>query len=98
LDAVKKHQYVVGFGLVLIGVLGIAGTITGSLAAMLAALFDPSILTAPGSSLDFGPVISGPDTGSESDTDTSGNQTISPELGSGTPELGGSTTPELGAG
>lgn len=34
--------------IVLVGLFGIAGSVTGSLAAMLAALFDPSILGTPG--------------------------------------------------
>lgn len=35
--------------IVVIGLFGIAGSVTGSLMSMLAALFDPSILGSPGS-------------------------------------------------
>lgn len=39
----SEHHYATGIALIAVGVLGIAGSITGSLAAMLAALFcDPS--------------------------------------------------------
>ncbi len=39
----SEHHYATGLVLVAVGVLGMAGSITGSLAAMLAALFtDPS--------------------------------------------------------
>jgi hypothetical protein len=51
-----EHPYIVGLILITIGVAGMIGSVTGSLPAMLAALFDPNVLVdksdrTPGSSI-----------------------------------------------
>lgn len=40
-----KHQYIVGIGLTVVGVLGVIGSATGTLAPMLASLFAPQYVT-----------------------------------------------------
>lgn len=40
----QDHHIVFGIGLLTVGVFGLIGSVTGSLAVMLAALFDPSAL------------------------------------------------------
>lgn len=40
-----KHQYIVGVGLTVVGVLGVIGSATGTLAPMLASLFAPQYVT-----------------------------------------------------
>lgn len=44
----SDHHYVAGLALVAVGVLGIAGSVTGSLAAMLAGLLTPTALYPTG--------------------------------------------------
>lgn len=44
------RDWALGFALIGIGVLGLYGSVTGTLASMLAALFDPSDLDVPGGS------------------------------------------------
>jgi hypothetical protein len=40
-----SHPYIVGIIFIVIGVAGMIGSITGELPAMIAALFDPNVLT-----------------------------------------------------
>jgi len=42
------NRYTVGIALITVGTVGLVGVITGRLASMLAALFAPNLLGAPG--------------------------------------------------
>lgn len=60
-DFKTDHHVIVGIALITVGVFGVYGAITGRLAAMLAALFDPSDLVSGGTGTGsaIGNVVSG---------------------------------------
>lgn len=100
----QKHSFVSGSILVAIGVAGIIGSVSGNLAGMLAALFDPLDLdTASAAAIGNAPPAVGPGNppGTPGEPSTPSNPSLpapsnptAPSL-PGPPEIGGIPLPEI---
>ncbi len=96
----QSHSFVSGLILLLVGAVGVVGSVTGNLAGMIAALVDPTDLypATAGSGLLGIPLIAPlEDTSANEGEGSSGNEGSSPDEGGGG-DSGGASVGEGGAG